>query len=469
MSFSKYLLSILLLVTVCVATYAQTEYVIINAIEIEGNKKTKDRVILREMDFKVGDTIVFETLKERLELNKNYIMNTNLFVFMDININRWQYDNNRIDLLLKVKESWYIYPFPVFELADRNFNVWWDEQGRSFRRVNYGIRFVHLNTTGNKDPLKLQVHGGYTQKFELVYNFPNLNKSQTFGVIGEFFYARNREIAYKTVDDKLLFERREDEYPLQRFRTGASIFYRPKIRSTFYGKLEYQRNTITDYVKTELNPNYFFNNKNVQELFYLRLEYAYENRNIKAYPDKGNFMSVVFEKEGLGIFNDRDGMYLTGTFGQYFSFGQRWSTETIFKSKIALLRQEQPYNNYWALGYLDDVISGYEYYVIDGLDYAFVKTALRFELFNKRVNFGKMMPISAFRDMPMRVYLVLNNDVGYVNSTQFNEFNTLGNQALWGGGIAVNFVVFYNKVIRWEYSVNHLGEKGLYLHYNLAF
>lgn len=448
---------------------AQIDYVVINSIKLEGNRKTKNRIILREMDFSAGDTILMEELQLRLERNKNYIMNTGLFIFMDINIKNWDYDQGRIDLLLSMKEAWYIYPFPIFELADRNFNVWWSEQGRSLKRVNYGLRFVHLNTTGNKDPLKFQFHFGYTQKFELVYNFPAFNKKQTFGMIGEFFYARNKEIAYQTIDHRLAFQRREEEFPLQRFRTGVNFFYRPKIRSIFYGKIEYQKNTITDYVRTELNPNYFLNNATEQELIYLRAEYAYENRDIKPYPLKGNFFSAVLEKEGLGIFNDRDGAYLTSTFGQYFSLSERWSTETVFKTKIALIRKEQPYNNYWALGYLDDFLNGYEFYVIDGLDYVYTKTALRFQLISSRFSWGKYMPIGAFKEMPYRIYLTINNDFGYVNSTQFNELNSLGNTFLWGGGVGLNFVLFYDKVIRVEYSMNHLLEKGLYLHYNLSF
>jgi surface antigen-like variable number repeat protein len=448
---------------------AQSDYVIINSVQVEGNKHTKSRIILREMDFTIGDTIPLNILQNRLVINKNYIMNTGLFVFMDMNITKWDYDSNRIDLLLKMKEAWYIFPFPVFELADRNFNVWWKEQNRSLKRTNYGIRFVHLNTTGNRDPLKLQFHFGYTQKLELVYSFPSLNKKQTFGISGEFFYARNKEIAYKTIDDKLVFERREEEFPLQRFRSGFSFFYRPKIRSVFYGKLEYQKNTITDYVITELNPKYFLHGNTSQQLMYLRLEYAYENRDIKSYPMAGNFFSMVMDKEGLGIFNDQNGLYLTSTFGQYFSLGHKWSTEVILKTKVALIRQEQPYNNYWSLGYLNDYLNGYEYYVIDGLDYYYAKTAVRFQLFNNRLNWGEYMPISAFREMPVKVYVTLNNDFGYVNSTQFNEFNSLGNRPLWGGGIGLDFVLFYDKVIRIEYSMNHLLEKGLYLHYNLSF
>jgi hypothetical protein len=448
---------------------AQSDYVIINAIQIEGNKHTKSRVILREMDFAVGDTIPLKTLQDRLDINKNYIMNTGLFVLMDINIANWDYDKNKVDLLMKIKEAWYIFPFPVFELADRNFNVWWSEQNRSLKRTNYGIRFVHLNTTGNKDPLKLQFHLGYTQKLELVYSFPGLNKKQTFGITGAFFYARNKEIAYKTIDDKLVFERSESEFPLQRFRSGFNFFYRPKIRSVFYGKLEFQKNAITDYVITELNPNYFLNGNTSQRLMYLRLEYAYENRDVKPYPLAGNFFSTVVDKEGLGIFNERNGLYLTSTFGQYFSLGSKWSTETIFKTKVALIRKEQPYNNYWSLGYVDDYLSGYEFYVIDGLDYYYAKTAIRFQLFDRRMNWGAYMPIKAFSEMPVKVYLVLNNDFGYVNSTQFNEVNSLGNKPLWGGGIGLDFVLFYDKVIKIEYSMNHLLEKGLYLHYNLYF
>ncbi len=460
---------VLLLFSCSIKLSAQSDFVIVNSISIEGNKRTKERIILREMDFSIGDTLNLESLQQRLETNKNYIMNTGLFVFMDFNIKEWDANKGRIDIVIQMKEAWYVYPFPVFELADRNFNVWWKEQNRSLKRANYGIRFVHLNTTGNKDPLKVQFHLGYTQKLEVVYSLPALNKNQTFGVIGEFFYARNKEIAYKTLGNKLSFERREDEFPLQRFRTGLNFFYRPKIKSIFYGKIEFQKNTITDYVITELNPNYFLNGSTAQQLMYLRLEYAFENRDIKPYPLRGNFFSAIIEKEGLGIFNDRDGLYLTSTFGQYFSLGSRWSTETIFKTKLALIRKEQPYNNYWALGYLDDVVNGYEFYVIDGLDYFYLKTALRFQLFNKRINFKKYMPLSAFREMPIKVYLVLNNDFGYVNSTQFNELNPLGNQALWGGGLGLNFVLYYDKVIRVEYSMNHLLEKGLYLHYNLSF
>ena len=77
-----------------------------------------------------------------------------------------------IGLSLEVKESWYIYPAPIFELADRSFNVWWKEMNCDFDRVNYGIRIDHLNLTGRKDKFKIKFQQGYTRKYELEYNFP---------------------------------------------------------------------------------------------------------------------------------------------------------------------------------------------------------------------------------------------------------------------------------------------------------
>ena len=43
-------------------SWAQSDYVVINAIHITGNKKTKDQIILREMDLAVGDTVALVDL-----------------------------------------------------------------------------------------------------------------------------------------------------------------------------------------------------------------------------------------------------------------------------------------------------------------------------------------------------------------------------------------------------------------------
>ena len=446
---------------------AQFEYVYIDSIQIQGNKKTKDRIILRELKFAIGDSIHISQLQKELEKNEKYILNTGLFTWGKINIKTWNGRTNQVTLLIELSEAWYIWPFPIFELADRNFNVWWGEQNHSLSRVNFGLRLKHYNTTGQKDPLKLVLQGGYTQKYELNYTLPPLNKNQTYGIIAELFYAKNREIGFKTVGNKLFFERRENEYPEQRFRAGFSFIFRPKFRSYHFSKIEFQQNSITDYVTTQLNPDYFLDGNTRQRFIYLRYEYVFENRDIIPYPLSGNFLSAVLEKEGIGIFNERNGFYFTTKFAQYFSFGKRWSTELIFKGKVSLIRTKQPYNKYKSLGYFEDYLRGYEFYVVDGLDFGYLKSSLRFEIINERINWGKLMPLKPFKLMPLRIYLTLNNDFGYVNDPQFYEENPLTNRGLWGGGLGLDINIFYGSTFQIEYSINHLKEKGLFLHYKL--
>ncbi len=133
------------------------------------------------------------------------IMNTGLFNRAQISYQAWKGETNEVQLLVTVEEMWYLYPIPVFELADRNFNVWWVDQKRSLDRTNYGVDFAHINLTGRKDKLKGSVKYGYTRKYALSYSMPYLNKAQTLGAFAGVGYWRNREINYRTTDSRSSF------------------------------------------------------------------------------------------------------------------------------------------------------------------------------------------------------------------------------------------------------------------------
>ena len=60
-------------------------------------------------------------------------------------------------------------------------------------------------------------------------------------------------------------------------------------------------------------------------------------------------------------------------------------------------------------------------------------------------------------------------DRAYVNDPQYGEINPFGNRWLWGGGLGLDLVLHYDKVIQIQYSINHLKEKGLFLHFKLSF
>jgi len=40
---------------------------------------------------------------------------------------------------------------------------------------------------------------------------------------------------------------------------------------------------------------------------------------------------------------------------------------------------------------------------------------------------------------------------------------------LWGKGLSLDYVTYYNKMIRLEFTINKLGEKGVFLHFSNPF
>ncbi len=449
----------------CETSFAQSGLTV-RSISIEGNKKTKDKIILRELTFTTEDSFKLEELKKEISRSQENILNTSLFVKAEIQL--IQFSEKLVDINIELVETWYLYPYPIFELADRNFNVWWQEQKRSLKRVNYGIRLNYINPTGNRDKLKLTLQDGYTKKYELEYFIPGINKSQTLGVFTNFFFSRGKEIAYITQENKLLFENFNNEFLIRRFRIAAGVSYRPAFYAYHTAKILYSDNTIGDRIAFDLNEEYFLNNKASQQHFTLQYEGVLDNRDIKPYPLNGYLLNGRLQKDGFGIFDDVNAFFLNAIYAQYLSFNKRLSLEAIVRAKYSFIREKQPYTHVSNVGYGQNVMNGYELYVIDGLDFGMLQTTFRFSFLEKEFKWGKIMPIKSFREMPTKCYFTINNDLGYINAPYYDHYGSLNNKVLWGGGFGLNLVFYYDKVLKIEYSWNQLGEKGVFLDFSLT-
>ena len=102
------------------ATYAQE--LKIQNIQIEGLKTTKEATVLRELSFSIGDQVTIQELHSLLEENKSNLINQWLFNFVDFTP---IIKGNEADILIKVTERWYVWPYPIFEISERNFNIFW--------------------------------------------------------------------------------------------------------------------------------------------------------------------------------------------------------------------------------------------------------------------------------------------------------------------------------------------------------
>ncbi|MBL7794144.1 MAG: BamA/TamA family outer membrane protein [Saprospiraceae bacterium] len=445
---------------------AQAEMAYIDSISISGNRHTKDFIILRELSFQKGDSIPLMELDLRLEASEKMVLNTGLFNIATISFAGWEGSTNRVHIRIDVEEAWYIYPVPVFELADRNFNVWWVEQDRSLQRLNFGLEFTHLNFTGRKDKFKAVAKYGYTRNYGLRYSFPYLNRKQTWGITGEVSFSQNREINYATIGNKQVFYRDPGRFLYQRFRADVGLQYRPRILVTHTFALGYRQNKIDDIVARELNPDFFLDGRTLQRNFSAAYIFTYDDRDVRAYPTEGNYYFLALEKEGLGIFRDRNSLVIHTAYEHYLLLRPRWSLGSRVRAKLSLNREQQPYNDNRAAGFGKNYLRGYEYYVVDGLDMGYAKATLRYKFFQKELRLLRILP-GQLREMPIKMFLTANNDFAFVNDPYPTPGNFLHNRLLWGAGFGLDVVLFYDKVLQFEYSVNHLGESGLFLHLNM--
>ena len=83
------------------AQTTDTLFVIVRHIQLLGNQKTNDRIILRELDIHEGDTLRKADLAERLEKDRRKVFNTNLFLSVTLSLTNQT--SQKADLQVEVK------------------------------------------------------------------------------------------------------------------------------------------------------------------------------------------------------------------------------------------------------------------------------------------------------------------------------------------------------------------------------
>ena len=254
-------------------------------ILVEGNRKTRRDVLLRELSVGVGDTLELATLSQTLDRQRRLLLNTNLFGEAAVVLGHVDYAAASVTLRAVVRERWYVYPGVTFDLADRNFNVWWTEQNRSLDRVNYGIKLRHANVSGRADRLTLFVQAGYTRRLELRYDNPYVNRAKTLGFEVGVLVDRNREWRAFTeggrpeffdLDTASLLRRR-------RFRGGAHLPTGPVLESLPPPRARreprrhrHQRGGSIPTSSATARPS--------QQFWGLRYSYTYDRRDVRPFP-----------------------------------------------------------------------------------------------------------------------------------------------------------------------------------------
>lgn len=453
----------------CMAISVSAQVVTVRRIDIVGAQKTRPFIIRRELTFREGDSLLQRDLGQIMTRNRDNLLNLGIFNQAIVNVSEWDTKTNVIDVSVTVQESWYIYPAPIFDLADRNFNVWWNTYNGALNRLNLGARLDWLNFTGQNDKLKAKVQVGYTPKQEFEYRFPFLDRRQRFGITAGFYHASNKEAAFATVENREQFVRIDDRKMVERYRGFVRLTYRPTIllrheMDILYQHIDADARFIADY-----NPIFFRNGGTQHTALTLRYTFEYDNRDIKIFAEKGIRAMLTLEKAGFRKGADENLFTSHALFEGNIPAGRHFQHRLTFSAKYSWVRSRPSYMYYQALGYGQNYLRGYELYLVDGLDFTLGKYQLSYTLFDEKIRWGAWVPMHPFREMPVHVFLSFLAETGYVNDPFTGDVNPLANRPLAGGGIGVEVLLYHNLLFDFNYSVNHLGERGFYIHNRTSF
>jgi outer membrane protein assembly factor BamA len=440
----------------------------IKSIVVKGNKQTKEYIILREMPFAKGDSIIISQLNAVLEQAKQQVYNTTLFTEVKFEVAVVSaYD---IIVTADVRERWYIYPIPQFKPVDRNFNEWIKTYDASLKRVNYGLKFVHYNLSGRHDQLRIYLLNGFSRDFSFSYNAPYSNKALTEGFVIGAGYSQKKEIAYKTdYNNKLLFytsDSLRSQFVGSSFYVTAGYTMRKGFFVKHYFNAGFSRLTVADSILLpKNNPNYLNTNSTVANIFELSYAWQYVNVNNVSYSTKGRTAYIALSKRGLNFTGGVNALTLEAGTNRYFDLGKKWYSSIQLNGKIRLpLRQA--YINQRGLGYGDSYLRGLEYLVIDGVGTGLVKSTLKKKILDVKIHVPFKLRTLSY--IPFSIFAKTFADLGYAYNKK--EFATnLNNKLLYTGGFGIDILTFYDLNLRLEYSFNQLNQKGLFLHTQSGF
>jgi outer membrane protein assembly factor BamA len=429
----------------------------VNSIQISGNRVTKENTILRELEFAAGDTILGEVFQEKILNSEENLMNISLFNFVSITYTADVSEDASIiaipvNVYIDITERWYTWPVPFAYFEERNFNDWLERKDLS--RVSYGLMVVRENFRGRREQFTLGFKTGFNDLVSIKYSNPGIDQSRSIGIGFSASYARDHNIFWKTMDHQQQLLNLENEFAIENKYLHLSMTKRFGIRKSFRVYGQYNHYTFSDTLFS-LNPNFTDPARADMKFFTISLLFKFDYRDYIHYPLEGFFADCEITKKGLGILTDENFSIVT----IHTSLRKYWKLDEklFFASGITTRLRLDGNNSYYfgkGLGFGNEYVRGYESYVIDGEHYFIVKGNLKYNFIPQKILKIGCIKTEKFNTIPYRFYANFFTDCGYIRNFYTADFNSLSNRLLFGYGLGIDFVTYYDRAYRFEISRN---------------
>lgn len=454
-------------------------YIHIVSAQVTGNGKTKDKIIIRELDFLLNDSLAtFDDSKtftsshekrinfsdsseisKRLKYSRENIINTSLFLMVDIILK--QLNENQYGLEIHVQERWYFWVFPVVTIDAPNFNEWIAEP--DFGQLNQGLFASHNNIFGLSHQASIIGYVGSSSKLALGYHVPWVGKGQKIGLKMGLAYTSDAVIEYGSVNNErqMLF----DKNSVKNIKFGAALNIRPGLYNYATIKLGIVATSISDSLYA-ISAGYLPDSAQSVTSTDLYIDYAYDSRNNKSYPLKGNYLKGFVEKKGLGIItHDVDYFF----YGIDFHFYQKLSKKFYVAEMVKAVTASSvniAYSYKLNLTAGDNYLRGYDLNAIRGDKMYYFRGNIKYELIEPTLKISKRKPESKFRNVQYAFYLNAFSDAGFVRD-DYNLSNPYNNKMLYSWGLGIDLVSYYDMVLRFEYAFTSEYTHGFFFGFGM--
>lgn len=452
----KFLRLLVLLILVPILTNGQSNSLMkIEQIEFYGNFKTEESHLLRAMkpyslgmEFPLKDTFL---MKQEIQTLLN---NTELFNKIEVN---GKYTNSGYLLEIGIWERYPIIPEGEISFADRNINVWMNEQHFDWRRVNIGIGAVHHNVGGKQQQIGIFTQIGYTPKFSLRYFNPYLDEDKKHGLGLELSILANKEVNVATLDYQQVFYKNHEQFIHQKLEANVFYQYKPDHDFALQWGLKLQNETF-DSSLIQLFPHFLDHSIIDRWAIVPHFKLTFNQVDYWNYPLKG-WRAVLNTEIQLPLSKQDTHWPIDLQLDYFMKIHPRWYFSIIGRAGTSII-QGSSYAQQRNLGYDQHYLRGFEQYVFDGTGFFLFRENIKYKILDWNFNWNQRY----FEKIPLQVYLKIYSDQGQYFTNPSMNSDHYAQQWLYSYGLGVDILTLYGLKFRIEYSFNNLQENGLNFH-----
>lgn len=439
-------------------------YAQIRAVVVDGNVRTKESIIERELGFTKDQPLIYSD--SLLGIWRMRLESTKLFNWVEIT------KNSIGDTLnVHVVERWYIWVKPEGGFLDRNFSEWW--KNRDIQRLSIGATVYVNNILGQQGGFFVRQAKGFMAADGFGFQRPFLKYKNCNAWKFSLDNMRSRRAWINSENNQVVIK---EHWGIRQQEQLIGIAeYKRRFEYKWQGVVRYK--FARDYAAQDieaLNPQYFIAPLGVVNSQYedwkqythsLVLGCIRDTRNQANYPTKGSEWKAGVSG-GLQRCNNIAKPYgeLDSKYRGFYTLGTHTSLAVLAQMRyrfgtLGYILQRQ-------MGYGMEYVRGYEAFVFDGAGVALGKAAWRYQLLGDQRSLKLRFLPSAYEKVPIQCWFNIFADVGRTLSPYQIDRNPMSNQTLMSVGTGIDLLCYYDALARFDCSYNaNLGR----LVFNVSF